>query len=164
MKPRILLTVGLASLISLGASAAGYDAELAQSYARLFEPAVGAKTGKALHLMKPEHLVRDLQTGQEIIALDIRTPNEFRIFRMTLPGSLEIPVNEVFLPENLDRIPQNTTVVIVCQSGTRATAVGTGLRHIGFKNVYVLKGGLLALSKHLNAKTANPPVQKVSAR
>jgi rhodanese-related sulfurtransferase len=164
MRSRIFLTVGLASLISFGAAAGGYDAELAASYAELFAPAVGAKTGKALHMMKPDKLVKDLQAGKQIVALDIRTPNEFGVYRMTLPGSLEIPVNEVFLPESLDRIPQDRPVVIVCKSGTRATAVGTALIHVGFKNVYVLKGGLMALSKHLNAKTANPPLPKMSAR
>ncbi len=164
MKPRIAFAVGLASLISFGAAAGGYDTQLAQSYAKLFEPAMGAKTGKALHLVKADRLVTDLHAGKQIVALDIRTPNESGIFRITLPGSIDIPVNEVFLPENLDRIPQDKMVVIVCQTGTRATAIGTALRHVGFDNVYVLKGGLVALSKHLNAKTANPPAPKVSAR
>jgi rhodanese-related sulfurtransferase len=35
--------------------------------------------------------------------------------------------------------------------------VATGLRHIGFDKVYVLKGGHIALSKYLDPKTANPP-------
>jgi rhodanese-related sulfurtransferase len=161
---RNLLVAGLASLLSFSAAAGGYDAELAASYATLFEPAVGAKTGKALNMMKPDKLVKDLQAGKQITALDIRTPNEFGVFRMTLPGSIEIPMNAVFLPENLERIPQDKTVVVICKSGTRATAVGTALRHIGFDNVYVLKGGLMALSKHLDAKTANPSVPELSAR
>jgi len=164
MKPRIVLAVGLASLLGFGTASAGYDAELAQSYAKLFEPAVGAKTGKALHFMKPEQLVKDLQAGKEIVTLDIRTPNELGVFGMALPGSIEIPLNEVFLPENLDRIPQDKTVVLVCQSGTRTAAIVSALRRVGFENAYVLRGGLIALSKHLNAKTANPPPPKVSAR
>ena len=164
MKCRVLLMAGLASLISLGAAAGGYDAEMAASYADLFKPAVAASTGKALHLIKPERLLKDLQAGNELIALDVRTPNESDLLRMTLPGSMQMPINEVFLTENLDRIPQDKAVVVVCKSGTRATAVGTGLRHIGFDNVYILKGGLMALSAHLNAKNANPPMPRVSAR
>jgi rhodanese-related sulfurtransferase len=164
MKCRALLMAGLASLISFGAAASGYDAGLAASYADLFKPAVAAKTGKALHLMKPDQLVKDLQAGTEIIALDVRTPNESDLLRITLPGSLQMPINEVFLAENLDRIPHDKMVVVVCKSGTRATAVGTALRHVGFDNVYILKGGLMALSAHLNAKNANPPMPQVSAR
>ena len=76
---------------------------------------------------------------------------------MSLPGSLSIPVNELFKKDNLDRIPQDKAVVIVCKSGTRATAVGTALRHVGFENVYVLKGGIMALSSYLTPKNANPP-------
>lgn len=157
MKSLIALSIGLASLISFSAAAGGYDVELAQSYAKLFEPAVGATTGKALHLMKPEQLINDLQKGKQVVALDVRTPNEFGVFGMTLPDSMSIPVNELFLAENLDRIPHDKPVIVVCKSGTRATAAGTALRHVGFDNVYVLKGGITALSKHLNAKTANPP-------
>jgi rhodanese-related sulfurtransferase len=160
----MLLMAGLASLVSLGAVASGYDAALAASYAELFERAAAAKTGKALHLMKPDRLLKDLQAGKEIIALDVRTPNESDLLRITLPGSMQMPINEVFLAENLDRIPHDKTVVVVCKSGTRATAVGTGLRHVGFDNVYILKGGLTALSGHLDAKNANPPMPQVSAR
>ena len=100
---------------------------------------------------------------QPIIALDIRTRNEFGVLGITLPETLLIPANEVFHPENLDRIPEDRNVVVVCQSGTRAVAVGTGLRHIGFHNVYVLKGGIMALAKYLSPKTANPP-PKVAVR
>jgi rhodanese-related sulfurtransferase len=164
MKYCVLLMAGLASLVSLGAAASGYDAALAASYAELFAPAVAAQTGKALHLVKPEQLVKDLQAGEEIIALDVRTRNESDLLRVTLPGSMQVPINEVFLAKNLDRIPHDKTVIVVCKSGTRATAVGTALRHVGFKNVYVLKGGMMALSAHLNANNANPPMPKVSAR
>ncbi len=163
MKSSTALAIGLASLISFGAAAGGYDAGLAQSYARLFEPAVGAQTGKALHLMKPGQFVNDLQKGKQIVALDIRTPRECGVLGMTLPVRVSIPINEVFLAEYLDRIPRDRPVVIVCQSGSRAVAVGIALRHVGFDNVYVLKGGLMGLSKYLNAKTANPP-PKVAVR
>jgi len=163
MKFKVLVIGALVSLISFGVAAAGYDAQLAQSYAKLFEPVAGAKAGKSLHLMKPDKLVKHVQAGKPLVTLDVRTPNEFGVFSMTLPGSLSISVNQVFLPENLERIPQDRTVVIICKSGTRATAVGTGLRHIGFKNVYVLKGGIMALGKYLTPKTANPP-KKVAAR
>jgi rhodanese-related sulfurtransferase len=161
---RKLLSAALASLISFGVAAAGYDVELAASYAKLFEPAIGARTGKALHLIKPDQLVKELQAGKQIVALDVRTPNEFGVFGLTVPGSIEMPINEVFLPENLERIPQDKTVVVVCKAGTRAAAVGTALRHVGFENVYVLKGGLMALSKYLDPKTANPPMPELSAR
>ena len=72
---------------------------------------------------------------------------------------MAIPINELFTPANLDLIPTDKTVVVVCKSGTRATAAGTALRHIGFENVYVLKGGFKALVGYMGPKEANTPVK-----
>jgi len=160
MKCRTILTIGLVSLIGFSASSWSYDADLAQSYAKLFEPVAGAKSGKALHLMPPEIFMKGLQANKPIVTIDVATPNESSVLSTTLPGSMSIPVNKIFLKENLDRIPQDKVVVIVCKSGSRAIAVTTALRHVGFKNVYALKGGIMALSKYLSAKTANPPPKK----
>ena len=163
MKSKLTLIVSLILTLCFSSVVVGYDADLAESYSKFFQPVAGAKMGKALHFVTPQKLVTDLQKGKEVVTLDIRTPNEFGVFGMTLPDSMSIPVNNVFLPENLDRIPEDKQVVIICKSGARAIAVGTALRHVGFKNVYILKGGLMALSKYLSAKTANPP-KKLAAR
>jgi rhodanese-related sulfurtransferase len=69
-------------------------------------------------------------------------------------------VNELFKSDNLDKIPTDKPVVIVCKSGARATAVGTALRHIGFDNVYILKGGFQGLSSHFGAKQAYQKPEK----
>jgi len=128
--------------------------ELAQSYAKLFEPARGGATGKALHFVKPEDFVKDIKGGKAYVTIDVRTPAESGVFTMTLPNSLAIPVNELFLKKNLDRIPKGKPVMIVCKSGARATAAGTALRHVGFDNVYILKGGFKALSSYYGPKEA----------
>jgi rhodanese-related sulfurtransferase len=107
--------------------------------------------------MKPEQFIKGLHAGKRFVPLDVRTRNEAGVYGMTLPGSLAIPANEVFLPENLARIPQDATVLVVCKSGIRAAAVATALRHAGFSDVYILKGGLMALGKYLDPKVANPP-------
>jgi rhodanese-related sulfurtransferase len=52
----------------------------------------------------------------------------------------------------------------MCLSGTRATAAGTALRHIGFDNVYILKGGFKALTGYLGPKEANSPASPPSAK
>jgi len=143
-----------------------YDSNLAASYQKLFEPVTGVKTGKALHLLKSDAYMEDLKKGKEFVAIDVQTPAESAVFTMTLPGSLMIPANEVFKPENLARLPKDKQIIVVCKTGTRATAVGTALRHIGFSNVYILKGGINALSVYLDPKTANtlPKSEKVSMK
>jgi rhodanese-related sulfurtransferase len=157
MLSRVIEWAAVASLVFSSCSESSYDADLAASYARLFQPVSGAKAGQALHLMKPEVFVTKITKGERLVTLDIRTPGEVAVFGSALPGSLAIPINELFTPDNLARVPSDTPVVVLCKSGTRATAAGIALRHIGFDNVFILKGGFKALSGYLDAKTANSP-------
>jgi len=158
MLRRVLTLAAVASFLIASGSVWSYDEDLAGSYAQLFEPVVGAKAGKALHLMKPEVLVIKIKAGERIVTLDVRTPAEMSFFMSALPESLAIPINELFTPDNLARVPTDTPVVVLCKSGTRATVAGIALRHIGFDNVFILKGGFKALNGYLDAKTANSPL------
>lgn len=164
MKFRSILSLLLTALVFFSGVSSGYDHELAQGYAKLFQPVVGAAAGKELHLMTPEQMIKDLQENKQIVAIDVRTPNEAGVVGLTLPGSMQIPVNELFTQENLDKIPLDKKVVIICKSGTRATAVGTALRHIGFENVYILKGGIMGLTQFVDPKSMNPPPPKTALR
>jgi rhodanese-related sulfurtransferase len=74
-------------------------------------------------------------------------------------------MNELFKHEQLARLPNDKPIVVLCKSGTRATAVATALRDVGFEDTYVLKGGFKGLIAYLGAKEANQPLgPKVSAR
>jgi rhodanese-related sulfurtransferase len=152
------MLVAAASFLVASTSVWSYDADLAASYARLFQPVAGAQAGKALHLMQPDAFVTKVQKGERLVVIDVRTPAETSIFTSALPESLAIPINELFAPDNLARVPTDAPVVVICKSGTRATAAGTALRHLGFDNVFILKGGFKALNDYLDAKTANAPV------
>jgi rhodanese-related sulfurtransferase len=161
MLRRSLALISAIGLLAGSSAVFSYDASLAQSYAELFSPVQGAKAGSALHLMKPDVFLEKIKAGEPITTLDIRTPAEASVFTSVVPGNLAIPINELFTPENLARIPTDRTIVVLCKSGTRAVAAGTALRHIGFENVFILKGGFKALSGYLDAKTANtPPARK----
>jgi rhodanese-related sulfurtransferase len=139
--------------------AKSYAELLAKSYAELFAPVKGAEAGKALHMVKPDAFLDKVKAKEPLVALDVRTPAETDVYSVTLPGALLIPINELFTEANLSRIPTDKTVVVICQTGARATAAGTALRHIGFDNVYVLKGGFKALVAYMGPKEANTPLQ-----
>jgi rhodanese-related sulfurtransferase len=161
MLKRILTVTLLAFAMAFSGSVWAYDAAMAESYAELFAPVKGAGAGKALHLMKPDVFLNKVKAKEPLVAVDIRTPAETGVYSATLPGTLVIPISELFTKANLARIPTDKTVVVLCKSGTRATAAGTALRHIGFDNVYVLKGGFKALAGYMGPKEANtPPTQQ----
>jgi rhodanese-related sulfurtransferase len=157
MLTRLLATISLAVAVAFAGPVWSYDAAMAESYAKFFAPVKGAGAGKALHLIKPDAFLNKVKTKEPLMALDIRTPAETGVYSVTLPGSLVIPVNELFTEANLALIPTDKTVVILCLSGARAIAAGTALRHIGFENVYVLKGGFKALTGYMGPKEANTP-------
>ena len=153
-----ILYVILATSLSLSSTMSwAFNQELAASYEKLFQPVSGAKAGKELHLIKPEVFVEELKKGKGYVTIDVRTPNESYIYSMTLPGSLRIPINELFKTETLASLPQDIPIVVVCKTGARATAAGIALRHIGFNDVYILKGGFKALSAYVDPKVANTP-------
>lgn len=154
---KYLTLAAAAALLFTSAAAWSYDESLAASYARLFSPVMGEGAGKALHLMTAEAFLNKVRMGDRVVTLDIRTPAETCVFTTALANNLVIPLNELFIAENLARIPVDTPVLVLCKSGTRATAAGTALRHIGFDNVFILKGGFKALNDYLDAKTANSP-------
>ena len=134
-----------------------YTELLAKSYADLFASVKGAEAGKALHMLKPDAFLGKVKAKEPIVVVDVRTPAETDIYSVSIPDALMIPISELFTPANLARIPTDQTVVVLCLSGTRATAAGTALRHIGFHNVYVLKGGYKALVAYMGPKEANTP-------
>ncbi len=134
-----------------------YDTELASGYADFFSSAKGAKVGSELHLMPPEALTKAVKAGEAIEIIDIRTPEETRFVTAALPDSVTIPLNELFLPENLSKIPTDKKIVIMCLNGTRASAAATALRHIGFDNAYILQGGIQGLISYLTPATCCQP-------
>ena len=164
MISRLLTITLLAVTVALAGPAWSYDTAMAQSYAKLFAPVQGAGAGKALHQMKPDAFLNKVKAKEPLLVVDVRTPAETGVYSVTLPGSLAVPVSELFTEASLARIPTDKTVVIVCLSGTRATAVGTALRHIGFENVYILKGGFKALTAYLGPVQANTPLAPAPAR
>ncbi len=151
------------TLLMVG-TAWSFDKGLAGSYEQYFEQFDGKATPKALHMIKTSGFVKAVLTGQKMFVLDIRTPAETGMYGLTLPRSTAIPMNEVFKPENLARIPTDQKVVIVCKAGHRAMSIATALRHVGFKNVYVLKHGISDLARYLSAKNGYLSVPKTTAR
>lgn len=160
MLTRVFTIITLAAAVVFAAPVWSYDSGLADSYAKLFSPVKGKAAGKALHLMKPDVFLKKVIAKEPLVVLDVRTPAEFGIFTSSVPGTLWLPINELFSKDNLSRIPKDKTVVVLCKSGARATAAGTALRHIGFENIYILKGGFKGLAAYMGPKEANTPPAK----
>jgi len=151
----------LVASMLVSAPVMSYDQAAAESFAKMFSSVQGPKAGRYLHTVKPDEFVEGVREGKPYVTLDIRTPNETMFYTASLPGHLVIPMNELFKPEQLAKLPKDRPIIVFCKSGTRATAAMTGLRYVGYDNTWVLKGGLMALSKYLGPKEANQPLKQV---
>lgn len=154
---RLLTITLLAVAITIVGPSWSYNSPVAESYATLFARVEGAGADKALHLLQPDACLNKVKTNDPLVVPDARTPAKIVVFTSILSDSLPVPIQALFTKANLDRIPRDKTVVVLCKSGARETVAGTDLRHTGFENVFILKGGYIALAKHAGSKEANTP-------
>jgi rhodanese-related sulfurtransferase len=140
MKRGLLVAGALLGFVAVGFS---YDAELAQKMDALFSQLSPEVIKKGYPIQVDiNQLFEMIKKKEDFVILDVRTPQEQSIVGSTWKNTLNIPMHEVFKPENLNKIPKDKKVVVVCHSGERAWAVVTGLRAAGFNNVYHFKGGI----------------------
>ena len=78
--------------------------------------------------------------------LDIREDQEVAI--CSIDGSTHIPMNEI--PERLDELPRDKTLVVMCHVGGRSFQVTQWLLSNGFDNALNLEGGIAAWSQEID--------------
>jgi len=141
------------ALLSIAGASFGIDKELAQKYDKLFSQFTQEALAKSPCRVSPKAVVEMIKKGEPVVLLDIRTEAEQSIVGLTYKDSLNIPMDKLFKPENLAKIPKDKKVIIVCHSGARALVAAFALRSVGFENVYALKGGIAKLADYLTPKT-----------
>lgn len=90
----------------------------------------------------PEELKDWITSGAQIVVLDVRSAAEFETLH--IKGSYNVPLP--LLAEHTEELAKklDTKVVLVCQSGVRATEAKTKLASAGFSEAHVLDGGVPA--------------------
>lgn len=88
----------------------------------------------------PRELKQLVDSNADFQLIDVREQHEFD--EANLNGEL-IPMGEVM--GRIDEISKDKQVVVHCRSGKRsATVIGALESQLGYKNLYNLKGGILA--------------------
>jgi rhodanese-related sulfurtransferase len=78
----------------------------------------------------------------EVVLIDVRQPAEFTGELGHAPGAKLIVLDT--LPEHIDEIPRDKTVVFICRSGGRSARATAFARDNGVTNCYNMKGGMIA--------------------
>ncbi len=88
--------------------------------------------------MSPSELKDVMDSGQELLLLDIREKNELNI--CNLADTVHIPMSEV--PVRIHELPEDKNIVVICHLGIRSLNIVNFLSNNGFSRVYNLKGGI----------------------
>lgn len=84
--------------------------------------------------------------GEDFLLLDVREPDEYAF--ANLDGEL-MPMNTV--PDRVNEIARDKKVIVMCRSGKRSAHIAAYLKQMhNFKDVYNLKGGILAYSDEID--------------
>lgn len=78
----------------------------------------------------------------DFVVVDVR-PNPAEYGQGHIPGAIQMPVQGVFSPENLSRLPKDKKVVLVCVTGQTQNLPIVGLRALGY-DAYTMSFGYSA--------------------
>jgi adenylyltransferase/sulfurtransferase len=95
--------------------------------------------------IEPEELKQLLDSGQDVLILDVRDPHEYQT--VNLGGHL-IPLSE--LPKRVQELDPGREIVVHCKMGARGARAVAFLQEAGFHKVRNLKGGLFAWADRID--------------
>jgi rhodanese-related sulfurtransferase len=96
---------------------------------------------EGFYSVKAPDLNTEIASGEGLIIVDIRTPQEFA--EGHIEGALNIPVTELLA--NLSQLPDKAAkIVVLCKSGHRGAMALMALRMLGYSDVRNLAGGMSA--------------------
>ena len=103
-------------------------------------PVLGQGFYKNINVAEADKMIRENQSNEELIILDVRTPEEFS------KGHIEGAINIDFWNQNfVDSISThniNRTYLIYCTSGVLSNGAMNKMRKLGFVKLYNMKGGM----------------------
>jgi adenylyltransferase/sulfurtransferase len=91
-------------------------------------------------------LKRRLDSGDDLVILDVREPFEWEIGR--IEGARLVPLGT--LPARLGELDRARTYVLQCRSGVRSAQAQELLRRAGFRSLLNLRGGILAWGRDVD--------------
>jgi uncharacterized membrane protein YdjX (TVP38/TMEM64 family)/rhodanese-related sulfurtransferase len=87
-----------------------------------------------------DELRQRLATGNPVVILDVRQPDEFRSPPGHLPGAVNVPLVEL-AERTSDLVKRDQPIVVVCKTDRRSARAAAELLASGLKDVSVLRGG-----------------------
>lgn len=92
--------------------------------------------------MKPKQLKKILDSGKEVVLIDVREPGEYKK-GVKVEGAKNIPMGQMFIDSGTGKLPKNKKIVTICKTGGRCDIVARELKKKGY-DIESLEGGTTA--------------------
>jgi rhodanese-related sulfurtransferase len=148
------IVTGMLLVSTLALNAFAYDVNKAKEFDKFYSNFTQQACAKSKLYIDGEETIKMMHEKKKFTFLDIRTQGELAVVGLKSPNTLEIPVEHLFEEKNLNKLPKDELLIVVCYSGTRAVMAVASLKMIGFTNTRVMKGGIVGLAKGNSVKNA----------
>ncbi|MCD6358661.1 MAG: FAD-dependent oxidoreductase [Dehalococcoidia bacterium] len=148
----------LATALTFGATIddlANFDLTYAPPYNNAMDPLHNAanvirnKRSRLARALTPMAVEDKIDSEEDFILLDVRSPGEWDICRIEAPQTKLIPLRE--LRAKLNTLPKDAEIVTYCQTSVRAYQAQRILKGAGFNNVKFMDGSIAAWPYELSA-------------
>ena len=92
--------------------------------------------------ISPLEARNQMQNGNDLVLLDVRTPDEFRMLRLPDDRVVHIPLGA--LREKVSQLPRDKDILAFCKVSMRGYEAQRILNAEGFDRVWFIEGGLVA--------------------
>ncbi|MCB8982685.1 MAG: rhodanese-like domain-containing protein [Ardenticatenaceae bacterium] len=147
MKHKYLWLLGVVLVLLLALAACGGSTDTAVSPTA---PVAAADAELNLPDTIDPQTVAQVKDREDVVLFDVR--EQFEYDEGHIPGVTLIPLGD--LPNRLNEIPTDKTVIMTCRSGNRSGQAADFLRQNGYTNVHNMEGGIVAWQQ------AGLPVEK----
>jgi sulfur-carrier protein adenylyltransferase/sulfurtransferase len=83
-----------------------------------------------------------LDSGEDIFLVDVREKNEYEI--VSIPGAVLIPKDQFLTGAALERLPQDSRIILHCKSGVRSAECLAIVKDAGFSDAAHVGGGIIS--------------------
>lgn len=99
---------------------------------------------KGANMVSPLEMPQLQRTGKSVV-IDVNSAAQYA--GQHIPNSVNIPLEKI-TPDNKELLKhKKSTAILVCQSGNRSSKAAKQLLGLGFENINILRGGLMAWTK-----------------
>lgn len=100
---------------------------------------------KIISVQEANELIKEKNENSEFVILDVRTIEEHEAGH--IPDSVNIDYKSPEFKEAISKLDKENIYLTYCRSGRRSAESAEIMKELGFENIYMIDGGIVAWNK-----------------